>query len=306
MGYTLLQMVQAAEAELGLSQSSAAISSTELQPQQFAALANRLGDTLMRRLSWTALEKEYVLSIVAPTVTTGNTLSGSRVVTNIPSTAGLSSYYSMTGSGIQQAARIATVDSGTQITMNEPANATATGVTLTFSQDTYALPADFQNFVDRTQWDRSRRWELRGPMSPQEYQWIVSGIVATGPRRRFRQKDSTFIMWPPPSSQDTPAILSFEYLSDYWAADSGGTAKRRFTADTDTCVWPDELMVMGLKWMFFQAKGFEYTLLRKEFESVLEIASGQDGGAPTLDMSRRKYPIFISPANVPDAGFGNP
>jgi hypothetical protein len=31
-----------------------------------------------------------------------------------------------------------------------------------------------------------------------------------------------------------------------------------------------------------------------------------DGGSPTLDMARSNFPIFLSPANVPDSGFGNP
>jgi hypothetical protein len=63
---------------------------------------------------------------------------------------------------------------------------------------------------------------------------------------------------------------------------------------------------MGLKWLFFQIKGFASDDLRTDFRRSLTTAMAADGGSPTLDMARSSFPVFISPANVPDAGFGNP
>jgi hypothetical protein len=35
------------------------------------------------------------------------------------------------------------------------------------------------------------------------------------------------------------------------------------------------------------------------------VAQARDGGAPVLSMTRRRWPIFISPANVQDGNFPN-
>jgi hypothetical protein len=45
------------------------------------------------------------------------------------------------------------------------------------------VPSGFDWFQNRTMWDRTNRWELLGPDSPQIDQWHRSGIVTTGPRQ---------------------------------------------------------------------------------------------------------------------------
>lgn len=62
---------------------------------------------------------------------TGNTTSGSASITSIADTTGLAAGMTVAGSGIPTGAKIATVNSGTAITLNANATATATGVSLT-------------------------------------------------------------------------------------------------------------------------------------------------------------------------------
>jgi hypothetical protein len=53
-------------------------------------------------------------------------------------------------------------------------------------------------------------------------------------------------------------VLGFEYVSNAWAASSGGTAQSSFQADTDTTAsFPDRLMVLSLKRKYWQIKGFD-------------------------------------------------
>lgn len=303
MTTTLLQIIQDAAAELGLDQPSAVTTATDLQTIQLLALANRCGRMLMAQNAWSALTKLFTINVTAPVSTTGNTTLGSAVITNIPDTSSITpaTYWALTGTGVQQGARVLTVDSGTQITMDTVATSTETGTTLTFSQDTYAQPADWHDTTNRTQWDRTNHWELQGAISPQQYQWLVSGIVATGPRRKYRIQGATVVIWPPPSAEDTPSTLSMEYMSSYWVLSSAGTPKARFTADDDTTVFDPDLMVMGIKWLFFQAKGFEYTELRRQWREQVSVYAATDSGAQTLDMTGRTWPTFITPANVQDA-----
>jgi hypothetical protein len=66
-----------------------------------------------------------------PHSVTGDTTSGSAVITNIGSTLGLAAGMGITGAGIPPGAEILSVDSPTQLTLDRNATATATGVTFT-------------------------------------------------------------------------------------------------------------------------------------------------------------------------------
>lgn len=308
MAMTWLQILQAAADELGLSPRPVAVASaTDTQTRQLAALSRRCGDKLMRVGDWSTLAAVHTLTTEPPIELIGIVASGSPVVTGLSSTAGLTAeIFAVSGDYITNGTRLLTVDSATQVTLDQPATASGSS-SLLFGKDVYPVPDEWNNFIDRTFWDRSRRWELVGPMSPQEYQWMVSGIVATGPRRRFRKVGrgtNAFRIWPPPTAIDSPATLAFEYSSLYWATDAAGVPKAVFTTDTDTCVFPDNLMIVGLKWMFMQAKGFEFDFLRQEWSALVDQALGQDKGSRTLSLSASSWPVLIGPGNVPDTNFG--
>ena len=310
MTMTWLSIVQAVADEMGLSPRPTVVSgATDDLARQLGALANRLGDMHLRRRDWTTLSTECVITTAEPTTLTGTLTQNSAVVTGLSSTAALQAgLFAVTGTYIVQGARIASVDSATQVTLTEPATGDGSQ-DLIFGQDTYSVPADFNSFIDRTHWDRSRRWELIGPMSPQEDEWMRSGIVATGPRRRFRQVGRTnysFRIWPPPTAVDSPAVLAFEYMSNYWAQNASGTPQARFVSDTDTCVFPDDIMVMGTKWLWLQSKGFDYQQMQKDWATAVDTAQAQDGGSRTLNMAQSPWPVLIGAGNVPDTGFGNP
>ena len=121
----------------------------------------------------------------------------------------------------------------------------------------------------------------------------------------FRSGLDVFRIWPPPAASDVPGPLVYEYLSSYWAENASGTPIAQFAADTDTCVFPDRLMIEGLKWRFFAAKGFDYSSSYAIWQRQVDTALARDGGAPVLNMARRRYPIFLSPANVQDGNFPN-
>ena len=171
---SLLQIVQDAALELGLTAPLAVATATDQQSLQLNALANRIGRILMQSADWSHLTRLFQITMATPTTTTGNVTLGSAIITGIPSTAAITpaTYFALSGSGIQTGARVATVDSATQISMNVPASGTYAATTVVFAQDTFALPADWNNPTPRSQWDRTNRWELQGAISPQEYQFL--------------------------------------------------------------------------------------------------------------------------------------
>lgn len=312
MGAALLNLVQSACAELALALPGQVAGATDTQTVQMFALANAVGADLLSRNQWTALQTQAIINVEAPTVTTGRTTAFSAAVANVVAfPAGPVTSYIVAGNGIPVGARALSNAptpplAGTTVTMDMQATVTATGVALTISRDTYPVPADFVTFVNDTEWDRGNHWRLQGPASPQEDQWMRSGIVTTGPRRWFRQVGrgvNVFRLWPPPGVGDTPGPLAYEYISSYWAANASGTPKAQFTADTDTCIYDDRLIIEGIKWRFFAAKGFDYSSQFAIWQRQVDVAVARDGGSPKLNMARRQYPVFLSPANVQSGNY---
>ena len=310
---TLLQIIQAVTGELGLVQPSVVVGATDLQTVQLFNLANRCGDSLKRDHQWTALQSLFTLDVTAPTQTTGDVATGSAVITNIPSTAGITAgIYVVTGEFLPVAARVLTVDGPTQVTMDMVATGNATATALTFAQDTYPEADDFDYFINGTAWDRTNRWALLGPDSPQLDEYHRSGIVTTGPRRHFRQVGNlvagTYRLWPPPAAVDTPFQIAWEYASLNWVRVNGGsTLATSFVNDDDTPLLDSNALILGIKWRFLQAKGIPTAAsMQTEYLDYVAQLIARDGGAPTLNMGRRFEPYLLSPWNVQDANFPGP
>ncbi len=323
---TILQMVQNAEMELGLPVSTSVFGTgggvTDVTGTQMGALANRVLDELRRMNDWTALQFEYDLIVDVPVTVTGDMAANSAVITNItPNTTGISAYtFQVSGTGIPVASRVLTVDSSSQVTMTMENSNTdvVTGATLLFMKDTYPMPVGFDWFQNRTMWDRTNRWELLGPDSPQLDQWHRSGIVVTGPRRHFRQlgqggtpntNANEFRIWPPPAELVAPLQLVFEYLS-LTAVNVGGTNttfSQYFANDTDVPILDDQAIIMGIKWMFWEVKGFgSYMTLQQRWVDYVQRLIARDGSSPTLNVVKRVNPIFLSPTNTQDGFFPGP
>lgn len=297
---TLLQIVQQAYGELGLSPiPSNVVSSTDPQVVQMLALLQRHGHDLCRQFDWERLDKEYLITTVAYS-RTGNVTAGSAVITNIPSTTGITTAFQVAGNGIAPFAQILSVDSPTQVTMNQVAQISGTGVALEFAQTAYPLPSDWLKQIPQTEWDRTNRWPMLGPKSPQEWQSFKSGIVYAGPRERFRIQGNAFNVNPPPPNALT---FAFEYISNSWVYSASGTAQTQFLADTDTTVFDDSLMVAGLKLRWRQAKGFDYAFDADEYSGLLSQIKAQDKSSPKLSLSPVAGNIYLSPMNVPDGNW---
>jgi hypothetical protein len=167
----------------------------------------------------------------------------------------------------------------------------------------YDLPSDFDRVVNQTEWDRTNHWGLDGPVSPQEWQFRKGGIVSSGPRSRFRIQGNQVKLDPTPTSIFT---VAYEYISNKWVlAADGSTYKTSFTADDDTALFKDRLLITGTKLAFFYIKGLDTTSLERAFMRALSNAQGQDAGAPVLSLARRYTSPFLTADNAPESGFGS-
>ena len=301
---TMLQLITQATTEMGLAVPTSVAGSTVQDSIQQLGLLNAVGYQLQREYDWQGITKEYRWVTVYYTYT-GDLTSGSTTVSSMSSTTGLTTtptYFSVTGSGLQQDTYLTAAGGGT-VTLSLPATASGSGVSLTFSQTIYANPSDFDRLKDKTDWDKTKHWEMLGPETGQQWQWLKSGFISTGPRIRYRMLGGFFQIWPPSGIAD---YLGLEYISKNWvlaAADVVTPSKSSFTVDTDTCIFPDRLMVEGLKHLYFQVKGFGDVYLQT-FARQLDIAKANDAGSPTLSMAPRLSEVLITQQNVPDSGYG--
>jgi len=295
---TMLQLVQQATGEMGLTVPNYVAGNTQQDVIQQLALLNAVGYEIAREFEWEAICKEYRFYTQYIT-TTGTLINGSQIVTGIPSTAGIDTTYMVIGTGVATDVYVQSVDSATQVTLSVAAAQSGT-VTLNFCKTKYSNPSDFDRQIDRTQWDKTKHWEMLGPETPQQWQWLKSGFIATGPRIRFRRLGGYFQTWPPIAAAE---LLGMEYVSSNWAIDALGSDKSSFTVDTDTCVFPDRLMVLGLKNKYFKVKGFG-PIYESEYDAQLNMAKANDKGAITLSFAPQISQLLIGVANLPDTGYG--
>lgn len=254
---------------------------------------------------WQNLHKEYVFFTQVNTATTGNITSGSQVITSIPSTSGLvAETWFASGTGLPVKAKIISVDSATQVTLDRPCTATNTGLSITFAQGGYDLPSDFEYFVQKSWWDGSYRWQLLGPISAQEKQVLRFGVSPTGPRRRFYVRLNKLFLDPIPSTDNES--IAYDYYSNSWCTSSGGTAQTIWTADTDLYKLDEDCFIEGLKWRFLRAKGLDYAEERALYDADCIRVMSRDGGNRDLPLNASASGNFqlLTDAQCPDTGFG--
>jgi hypothetical protein len=302
MAYTLLQLVDQVSGEMGLSQPAAVIGSTNNQTVQLLALAQRLGKDLVREYEWQRLVKAYVLQTTAGISTTGTITAGSKVITAIPSTAALEVGNVVTGTGQAPYAEILTIDSGTQVTLNTPVATSTAAVSMTFAKQDYAMPTDFDRMISDTNWDRTNHWRNLGTKTSQEWQWLQGGIISVGPRERYRIYNNRLRIFQALTSVYT---FAFEYVSNYWVMSAAATEgdKGAYTLDTDTSVFPDDLMLAGLKFYFLKAKKLDYAIELGEFTRALSYTKAQDVPVPAQSLAPIGMNPLVGPWSVQDGNW---
>ncbi len=300
MSSTMLQLVQQVTAELNLAIPTYVQGNTSQDVQQVLALMNRAGYDLVKEYDWQALELEYRFYTTAIT-TTCDTINNTYNLLNVGNVTGLNSNYSVVGTNVPQDTYVESV-AGSTVTVSQLASATSVGGTVTFSQTKYPLPPDFETITDNTHWDKTKHWQMLGPEDAQQWQWLKSGYISTGPRIRWRILGSQFQIWPPYNTQE---YLGFEYRSKGWVRSAAGAVKNSFTVDTDTTVLDDTVLVLATKLKYFQIKSFDTTALQQDYNRYLSVAKANDKGSATLSFAPYPSKVLIGYANIPDTGYGS-
>ncbi len=169
--------------------------------------------------------------------------------------------------------------------------------------DNYALPDGFKRFVGLTQWNRTDFSRMEGPCDAVKWQALVSGsISASEIVQYFRVINKRFYIYPTPTSVSD---IAFEYITKSWVIASGDSSptKEYFDADSDTCVFSDDAMVLGIKERY-QAivMGIEFEP-SKEYTAMLGGDVSNNAGNPVIDFGARLRPSVNYPGNIAEGSW---
>jgi hypothetical protein len=181
----------------------------------------------------------------------------------------------------------------------------------------YDMPADWNYFLDQTQWDRTNHWPLLGPKTAQEWQWLKGGLLSSGPRLRYRVVSGKFELWPVPSPTNTPIgnsasdgvfvpwTLAMEYVSDTWLKDSEveNTYYAECKSDNDIVLLDPWVLTAYLKLKYWEAKGLDTGAYQSDFLQTWNNRIGKNKGAPMLTLAPRARTMLIGINNIPDGSW---
>lgn len=283
---TALSILNTAEDELGLSRSPS-VTSDAVNTRQILSFMNATVEEMNLDGDWSGLEQEAIIDFGPPTTVVGTTAESSpTVVIADTSFLTLPAAWVVSGDGLLNGTRVLSVQDAATLTLDRWASASG-NPTLTFVRDTYALPDDYARWIPDTFWDVRMQWAMIGPTSSQFDAFQRNGIVGPFPRRQYRKQGNfpnAFRIFPPPTAEGSfPGTLSYRYISEYSVLAADGSTKRLFTANDDIApALPDRVIILGAKWRWKEAKGFDFGPLQAEYFNKLDQTSSNDNGPPVV------------------------
>lgn len=172
------------------------------------------------------------------------------------------------------------------------------------------LPADFAYMIDQTGWERSENVPLIGPLSPQDYTYLLGrDLVGSTIYASFRFDQDEFWIFP---NDPAPAglDLNFEYISSNLIQVAGTANPIEYTdqatVPADIPLFPAHLITRFLKVKMLEAKGFDSQKAEDNFWQAFYSWSGKDNSAQILNAGRqwRGFPYLDMWRNLPDTGYG--
>lgn len=182
--------------------------------------------------------------------------------------------------------------------------------TLSSDSGDYPLPEDYIYMLNQTGWERSENVPLSGPLSPQEWQYLLGrDLVTSTIYASFRLQEGVFRIFPqpPPDGLD----IHYEYVSKNWVSDGTLPVPNltdEVTVSSDVPLFDKTLITRYLKVKFLESTGFDTTKAQDDFNQTFSFLTGSDKGARVLNAGGMNYgfPYLNMYGNLPDTGYGNP
>lgn len=134
-------------------------------------------------------------------------------------------------------------------------------------------PYGYRSAIFETFYDRTLMRPLMGPISESEWE-ALKALPTAGVLYKFRIKNDRLLLNPVPT---TPfSTIAWEYNSSWCTRNASGTLIALPTADTDTFVFPDNILKRGLAFRWKQLKGLPYQADETAFYNLLNNYIAKD------------------------------
>jgi hypothetical protein len=141
-----------------------------------------------------------------------------------------------------------------------------------------------------TFYDRTLRRALYGPVEDDEWQ-ALKAMPNPGPFYKFRIRGNDLLINPVP--QAPLSLIAFEYKTKHLVRPSSGPDKQYFTADDDTCIFPENILQRGIRFRWKQEKGLPYQADEAAFYEMLN--NFILGSKPRRSMLLHENSVTIEP-----------
>lgn len=119
------------------------------------------------------------------------------------------------------------------------------------SQETYSLPADFKDFIQKTIWNYSVRRPIIAPITAEEFEIQKNYLITSGIDKMIYIYANQIHVIPVPTSTDT---INYEYTTTYIFQSSLGVGQTTIQADTDVCSISEYIIQLGVKLRYLITK----------------------------------------------------
>lgn len=171
----------------------------------------------------------------------------------------------------------------------------------------YELPDDFAYIVNQTMWNRNSSLPIGGPLSSQDWAYLTATDEAGSTiNLNMRIIDNDLYLYP--TTIASGITVSYEYISRYWirtVSSSVGDADE-IQSSTDVVLFDPVVVQKFLKCKWLEAKGFDASAARLEFENMFLSRTGRGKGAPILNAGTSgRGIVYLDPVrNTSDSGYG--
>lgn len=116
-------------------------------------------------------------------------------------------------------------------------------------------------------WNRTRKTPILGPVTPRQWQ-EYKAFQPAGAFNEYRLRGGRLLIIPAPVAGHQ---LNGEFVRRFNIITAGGTdpTKEFYTADTDVSVFPDQVLVAGLRWRWKREKGLTYAEDLRRYETIV-------------------------------------
>ena len=151
--------------------------------------------------------------------------------------------------------------------------------TVTSGRSKYRLPTDFYAAVPGTTYDSQLNRRMVGPISDPMFNERIYGQGSSsntawrifGPDANPASSGGQFYIDPAPTNSTD--VYSFDYITKNLFYDSTyATGSETIAADSDVCIFDDDIVLKGVEWRYLKSKGQSYDTEKQEHADLINSA----------------------------------